>query len=297
MSITILSKLTIIRIFIFSLLAITSHPTWAGNTDSENLSQQVEQALNSFIALYDEKINYDGQFPYDIAKHNKDIEKGYSQKNPENTDPNKVLEFKLSAAKQMFEYLQTLPVDEINEFRETLAGAAKRKQEYKEYELEKKRKAAEYREQQRIAKSLPTYDRDHFYQAEKEFLQHYNERINFDQQIPIAYFGYHETHQHQKIKDQLADAASDKEKKAVYHRAERDVIIFANRLYEMSAEDIAQFREGNIQLIKRNNMADEHKRLTAELDDMYANGDDADSSALFRKKLQRVREIEQQFKE
>ena len=298
MSINILSKQTTIRTFFFAILALIIFPSLADDdVSNQQLSQQVEQELNSFITLYDEKVNYDGQFPYDITKHNEDIEKGYSRKNPDNTDPNNVLQFKLSAAKKMIEYLQTLPADEIEEFRETLAGAEKRKQEDKEYELQRKRDVAEYREQQRIAKSLPTYDRDHFYQAEKEFLQHYNERINFDGQIHVGYFGYHKDGTHQHIKEQLANASSAKEKRAVYLRAEQDVIMFASRLHEMSAEDVAQFRVNMLTVIERKNLVDEHKRLSAELDDMYANGDDADNSSLFRTKLQRAREIERLFKE
>ena len=268
MSINIFPALAIIRIFLFSLLAMTTYPTWANNTDSEQLSQQVEQELTSFIALYDEKINYDAQFPYDIAKHNNDIESGFSQKNPDNNDPNKLLKFKLSATQQMIEYLQAMPTEEVEEFRETLADAAKREQENKEFQLERKRKTAEYREQQRIAKSLPTYDRDHFYQAEQEFFQHYNELINFDDQIHVSYFGYHQDGIYQQIKDRLADATSAKEKRAVYIRAEQDVIMFASRLYEMSAEDIAQFREGRLQLIHRNNSVDKHERLKAELEQL-----------------------------
>ncbi len=266
MSINIFSTLTIIRTFLFATLAVITYPTMADN--GEQLTKQVKKELASFIALYDEKINYDAQFPYDIAKHNNDIESGFSQNNPDNTDPNNVLEFKLSATKQMNEFLQTMPAEEIKEFRQTLADAAKQEQEDKEFQLQKKREVAEYREQQRIAKSLPTYDRDHFYQAEQEFFQHYNKLINFDDQIPVSYFGYHQEGIYQQIKDRLADASTAKQKRAAYLRAEQDVIMFASRLYAMSAEDIAQFRANMLTASKRKNLMAEHNRLKAKLEQL-----------------------------
>jgi len=271
-SINIFSPLTMIRAFLFATLAVIAYPTMADT--GEQLTKQVKQELDSFIALYDEKINYDAQFPYDIAKHNNDIESEFSQNNPDNTDPNKVLEFKLSATKQMIEYLQTMPAEEIKEFRETLANAVKQEQEDKEFQLQKKREVAEYREQQRIAKSLPTYDRDHFYQAEREFLQHYNKLINFDDQIPVSYFGYHQDGIYQQIKDRLADASSAKEKRAAYLRAEQDVIMFASRLYAMSADDITQFRANMLTVIGRKNLVAEHKRLKAKLEQLAETLDD-----------------------
>jgi|GEM_PF-6800731 len=271
MSITVFSKLSLMKFLLLALLAITAVPSMANDDiDKQPLSQQVQQALNSFIALYDKKVNFDGQFPYDIAKHNNDIETGYSRKHPENTDPNKVLEFKLSANQQMLEYLQTMPADEIEEFRQTLAGAVKRKQEDKQYQQQKKKEAAEYREQQRIAKSLPTYDRDHFYQTEQEFFQQYNKRINFDNQIPSRYFGYDKEHEHQQIKAQLADATSAKQNKAIYHRAERNVIIFISRLNKMADEEIDQFRTGTLALINHNTLVDEQRKLHGELEQLTA---------------------------